>query len=150
MKINNIKMYSKVVLTALLLCIPFSFLQSCSDDDEKQNEFEKIITWGAWAQDGDNDIIIFNSDGTWYAYDSPEEFGDKEAGGFAGTWSYSNNTLTFKQLYRWDDDVKEPVEDYQRWTEVYTVTNFSNDFFSCTQIYPKEEKDRVMNYTRFK
>lgn len=44
MKINNIKMYSKVVLTALLLCIPFSFLQSCSDDDEKQNGFEKIIT----------------------------------------------------------------------------------------------------------
>ena len=69
MKINNIKMYSKVVLTALLLCIPFSFLQSCSDDDEKQNGFEKIITRGAWAQDGDNDIFIFNSDGTWYTYE---------------------------------------------------------------------------------
>lgn len=145
-------MYSKVVLTALLLCIPFSFLQSCSDDDEKQSEFEKIITRGAWAQDGDNDIFIFNSDGTWYTYESPEEFGDKEAGGFAGIWKYDNktNTLTLTQLYEWCDDVKEPVEDYQRWTDVYTVTIFSKDFFSCTQISPKEEKDRVMNYTRFK
>lgn len=144
-------MYSKVVLTALLLCIPFSFLQSCSDDDEKQNEFEKIITRGAWSIDHSDDIFIFNSDGTWYTYESPDVIGNKEEeSGYAGTWSYSNNTLTFKQLYYWYDDVKEPVEDYQRWTEVYTVTNFSKDFFSCTQIYPKEEKDRVMNYTRFK
>ena len=96
MEKNNIKRYFKAVLTALLLCIPFSFLQSCSDDDEKQNEFEKIITRGAWAQDGDNDIFIFNSDGTWYTYECPEEFGDKEAGGYAGTWTYSKNTLALR------------------------------------------------------
>ncbi len=150
MEKNNIKRYFKAVLTALLLCIPFSFLQSCSDDDEKQNEFEKIITRGAWAQDGDNDIFIFNSDGTWYTYECPEEFGDKEAGGYAGTWTYSKNTLALRLLYEWYDDVKEPVEDDRRSIDVYTVTIFSKDFFSCTQISPKEEKDRVWNFTRFK
>ena len=107
MKINNIKIYSKVVLTALLLCIPFSFLQSCSDDDEKQSEFEKIITKGAWSIDHSDDIFIFNSDGTWYTYESPDVIGNKEEeSGYAGTWSYSNNTLTMKDLYNWDDDGK--------------------------------------------
>lgn len=146
----NIKRYFKAVLMLLLVCIPFSFLQSCSDDDEKQSEFEKIITKGAWSQNGDDDIFIFNSDGTWYTYESPEDFGNKEEGGYAGTWSYSNNTLTMKELYVWYDDVKEPVEDPKNWTEVYTITNYSNDLFSCTQIYPEEDKDRMRIYTRFK
>lgn len=150
MEKNNIKRYFKAVLTALLICIPFSFMQSCSDDDdEKQSEFEKIITKGAWSIDHSDDNFIFNSDGTWYTYESPDVIGNKEEeSGYAGTWSYSNNTLTMKDLYNWDDDGKWPVEEEH--TDVYTVTNYTNDSFLLTQIYPTEDKDRVRVFTRFK
>mgnify|MGYP006896549687 CR=1 FL=1 len=151
MEKNNIKKYFKAVLIALLVCIPFSFMQSCSDDDdEKQSDFEKIITKGAWSIDHSDDIYIFNSDGTWYTYDSPDIIGNKEEeSGYAGTWSYSNNTLTMKDLYEWDDeDGKWPVEEER--TDVYTVTNYTNDSFLLTQIYPTKDKDRVRVFTRFK
>lgn len=59
-----------------------------------------------------------------------------------------NSYLTMKDLYNWDDDGKWPVEEEH--TDVYTVTNYTNDSFLLTQIYPTEDKDRVRVFTRFK
>lgn len=154
MKTKNIEKLGKAMLMALLLCIPFSFLSSCSDDDgdEKLSEFEKILTRGAWAQNGDDDIFIFNSDGTWYTYNCPEEFENKDEKAWGGTWLYNNNILTIRELYYYDGDEKVPLssEDAANWTEMFSVTTYSSDFFSCTQTYPEEDKGRVWNFTQYK
>lgn len=153
MKTKSIESLGKAVLLAFLLCIPILFLQSCSDDndnDKKQSEFEKVLTRGAWAQNGDNDIFIFCSDGTWYTYECPEDFDNKDERGFAGTWSYNNNVFSMTELYEYDGDEKIPLEDDdQKWTDMYTLTTYSSDFVSLKQIYPEDEKDRVWNLTRY-
>lgn len=51
------------------------------------------IVVGVWAQDGDNDILRINADGTGVGYDNPTEYKNDNVG-YSFNWSYENGWVT--------------------------------------------------------
>ena len=51
------------------------------------------IVVGVWAQDGDNDILRINADGTGVGYDNPTEYKNDNVG-YSFNWSYDNGWVT--------------------------------------------------------
>lgn len=87
-------------LVAVALCVIMAFaIAGCSkDDDEPAIDSLSSIIVGVWAQDGDNDIMVFNANGTGVWYDSPAEYEQKEnPNNF--TWNVKGEWLTINFDY---------------------------------------------------
>lgn len=86
---HNLKHLQTLVAVALCVIMAMAFT-SCGDDDDEPEGDELTSTMvGVWAQDGDNDIFVVNSNGTGIVYTSPEHYEQKD-GGKSLTWTYKN------------------------------------------------------------
>lgn len=85
----DLKHIQSLVTVALCVIMAIAFT-SCSDDDDEpaSDELTSIIV-GVWAQDGDDDIFVVNSNGTGVVYGSPELYELKEEG-TSFTWAYKD------------------------------------------------------------
>ena len=82
-------------LVAVALCVIMSMaFVSCSDDDDEPagNDLAKIVV-GTWAQDGDNDILTINANGTGVGYDNPTAYQNNQVG-YSFNWSYNDGWVT--------------------------------------------------------
>ena len=64
---------------------------ACSEDEESENtEISglKEILVGVWVQDGDDDIFVFNADGTGFVYANEESYLDNS---YYTLLSWTNN-----------------------------------------------------------
>ncbi|MCM1504958.1 MAG: hypothetical protein NC127_07165 [Muribaculum sp.] len=86
-------------LVAVALCVIMSLtFASCSDDDDEPEESELAnVVVGTWAQDGDNDILTVNANGTGVWYNSPQD--------------YQNNQVATTFLWRYNDGWVDVTED---------------------------------------
>ncbi len=82
-------------LVAVALCVIMAMaFTSCSDDDDEPagNDLAKIVV-GTWAQDGDNDILTINANGTGVGYDNPTAYQNNQVG-YSFNWSYNDGWVT--------------------------------------------------------
>lgn len=82
-----LKFYGMVLLT-IVLCVNFT---ACSEGEESENtEISglKEILVGVWVQDGDDDIFVFNADGTGFVYANEESYLDNS---YYTLLSWTNN-----------------------------------------------------------
>lgn len=78
-------------LVAVALCVIMSMaFTSCSDDDDEPagDELTSIIV-GSWAQDGDNDILVVNANGTGVGYENLTDYQNNHEG-YKFNWSYKD------------------------------------------------------------
>ena len=78
-------------LVAVALCVIMSMaFVSCSDDDDEPagNDLAKIVV-GTWAQDGDNDILTINANGTGVGYEDLTDYQNNREG-YKFNWSYKD------------------------------------------------------------
>lgn len=99
----------QTLVTVALCVILTASLSSCSkDDDEPAKDNLSDIIVGAWAQNGDDDIMVFNANGTGMFYDSPTDYEQKE-GAYNFTWNLKDEWLTINIDYgdgSYDDQMK--------------------------------------------
>ncbi len=81
-----------LVAVALCAIMSLSFVGCSDDDDEGAGDELKSIIVGTWAQDGDNDILVVNANGTGVIYDSPELYEQKKDGA-SFTWTYKDGWI---------------------------------------------------------
>jgi hypothetical protein len=90
---RDLKFIGKAVL-AIILSVYFI---SCSDDDGENPESNNLgeLICGTWVQDGDDDIFVFNADGTGVGYENIEFYEQKEPC-YAFTWTCNNEWVYLK------------------------------------------------------
>ncbi len=95
---NYLKHLQSLVAVALFVILAVT-LPSCSkDDDEPATDNLSSIIIGAWTQDGDDDIMVFNANGTGMFYESPVDYEKKEvASNFR--WNLKGEWLTMNIDY---------------------------------------------------
>lgn len=92
---HNLKHLQSLVAVALCIIMAMAFT-SCSDDDEPAgNDLAKIIV-GSWAQDGDNDIITINANGTGAWYENAADYQNGEVAS-SFNWSYKDGWFTMTE-----------------------------------------------------
>lgn len=82
-------------LVAVALCVVMAMaFTSCSDDDDEpeSNDLAKVVV-GTWAQDGDNDILTINANGTGVWYDSPSDYQNNQVAA-TFNWKYNDGWVT--------------------------------------------------------
>lgn len=87
-------------LLAVALCVIMTFaMAGCSKDDDvpAEDNLSSIIV-GVWAQDGDDDIMVFNANGTGMFYESPADYEKKDVS-YNFTWSLKGEWLTINIDY---------------------------------------------------
>ena len=79
-----------MALLAVVLCVNFV---ACSDDEEEKTESDNLteIIVGTWAQDGDDDILVINVDGTGVIYGNETLYEKGEGDSFS--WRYNNGCV---------------------------------------------------------
>ena len=104
-----------LLLVMVTVCVG---LVACGDDnDEPGNENLQKIMPGVWAQDGDNDILVINSDGTLFWYDNEEDYQEGIAWSH-GTWSIKGEWVNLVSVNDHQPDEiahyeMRPIEIYQ-------------------------------------
>ena len=91
-----LKFFGMVLLT-IVFCVNFT---ACSEDEESENtEISglKEILVGVWVQDGDDDIFVFNADGTGFVYANEESYLDNS---YYTLLSWTNNTGVSSAVYK--------------------------------------------------
>ena len=80
--------YIGMAILAVILSVNFA---ACSDDDEWNTESDNLqeIIVGAWAQDGDDDILVINADGTGIGYEDSQCYEQNEIC-YTFTWTRNN------------------------------------------------------------
>ena len=61
---NYLKHLQSLVAVALCVIMAVSLSNCSKDDDEPAKDNLSSIIVGVWAQDGDDDIMVINSNGT--------------------------------------------------------------------------------------
>lgn len=91
---KHIESYMKSLVSVALCFIMAMAFASCSKDDDEpdSNDLGKIIV-GTWAQDGDNDILTINANGTGVGYDNPTAYQNNQVG-YSFNWSYKDGWVT--------------------------------------------------------
>lgn len=89
------KFFNLQSLLAVALCVIMSVsFAACSDDDDEPNGNDLIkIVVGTWAQDGDNDILTINANGTGVGYENPTDYQNNQVG-YSFNWSYNDGWVT--------------------------------------------------------
>lgn len=88
--LKHLPLLVMVALYVIMACA----LASCSkDDDEPASDNLSSIIVGVWAQDGDDDIFVFNANGTGVIYESQVDYSEKKDGEDC-TWSLKNDWFT--------------------------------------------------------
>lgn len=64
----------KFCIFSFFLIYSICLLPSCKKDDEPNNKNLSVIMVGVWNQDGDDDILVINSNGTGSSYDDLEDY----------------------------------------------------------------------------
>lgn len=104
-KIFNMKHFVKhlqsLVTVALCVIMAFTFTSCNKNEDEPAADNLSSIIVGVWAQDGDDDIMVFNANGTGMFYDSPADYAHKESS-YNFTWNLKNEWLTINIDYYGD------------------------------------------------
>ncbi|WP_295730846.1 hypothetical protein [uncultured Muribaculum sp.] len=85
-------------LVSVALCVIMSMVfVGCGDDDDEPNgtDLAEIVV-GTWAQDGDNDILTVNANGSGVGYDNPTAYQNNQVG-YSFNWSYGEGwvNITF-------------------------------------------------------
>ena len=90
---HNLKHLQSLVAVALCVIMAMAFT-SCSDDDDEPdgNDLAKIVV-GTWAQDGDDDILTINANGTGSWYNSPSDYENNQVAS-TFNWTYSDGWVT--------------------------------------------------------
>lgn len=89
------KLFHLQSLVAVALCVFMGMaFVSCSDDDDEPagDDLAKVVV-GTWAQDGDNDILTINANGTGVGYDNPAAYQNNQVG-YRFNWSYKDGWVT--------------------------------------------------------
>lgn len=98
---NKLKHLQSLVAVAMcvILCLA---LASCSDDDDEPagNDLARVIV-GTWAQDGDNDILTINANGTGLGYENPTSYQNNRVD-FSFTWLYKDGWVSIN-IDHYDD-----------------------------------------------
>ena len=96
----------KFLFLALFAIIVSSALTSCSSDDDEKSASKEFV--GTWNNSGNDDIFVFESDGTFVTYYNETYYLRGEKGNF-GTWKTTQNDLSFtwKGKYKEDDAKSE-------------------------------------------
>lgn len=86
-----------MALLAVVMCVNFA---ACSDNDEEKAESDNLteIIVGAWAQDGDDDIFVINTNGTGVVYEDETLFKNDEDGN-PFRWTYNNDWVYVSIVY---------------------------------------------------
>ena len=95
---NYLKHLQSLVTVALCVIMVVSLSNCSKDDDEPAKDNLSSIIVGVWAQDGDDDIMVINSNGTGMFYESPEDY-DKNEVSEDFTWTLKGEWLTFDWGY---------------------------------------------------
>lgn len=120
----------------------FVFTACSSDDDNDDAGGESKGFVGIWTQNGDDDIFVFNSDGTWVTYED-EECYSKGIKAYFGTWKVTNST--FILLFEgWIDDETGEIEYYNEEPDYYEIIDVSEN-----RVMLKDEW-RTWIWTRYK
>ena len=95
-----------MALLAVVMCVNFA---ACSDNDEEKAESDNLteIIVGAWAQDGDDDIFVINTNGTGVVYEDETLFKNDEDGNPLAVASY--NQYGDYVLDRPNSEKEEPI-----------------------------------------
>lgn len=88
--------------TLIAVLLSFSFV-ACSSDDDANDSGSSIV--GVWAQDGDDDILVINANGTGQWYDCEEAYKEKDIASTI-TWTYKNGWLYLK-------DASSPTQEFR-------------------------------------
>lgn len=90
----NLKHLQSLAAVALCVIMALAF-PGCSDDDNNEPEGNDLATIvvGTWAQDGDNDILTINANGTGVGYDNPTAYQNNQVG-YTFKWTYNNGWVT--------------------------------------------------------
>ncbi|MCM1036709.1 MAG: hypothetical protein NC406_05220 [Bacteroides sp.] len=89
------KLFSFQSLVAVALCVIMGVaFAACSDDDDEPagDDLAKVVV-GTWAQDGDNDILTINANGTGAGYDNPTAYHNNQVG-YKFNWTYKDGWVT--------------------------------------------------------
>lgn len=82
----------RTLVTVMMCALTGLIFTACGDDDEPEvnapvgDELASIVV-ATWAQDGDNDILSVNADGTGVGYESPTDYQNHQVG-YSFNWSY--------------------------------------------------------------
>ena len=133
----------KFLFLALFAIIVSSALTSCSSDDDEKVDSKGFV--GTWNNSGDDDIFVFESDGTFVTYYNERYYLRGEKGDF-GTWKATQNVLSFtwKGEYK-EDGTKSEYDD--PYTDTWEIAELANDiiklkFLSTSyKYYPHEDPD---------
>ena len=129
-----------MAILAVVLSVNFV---ACSDDDEEKNDADNLteIIVGTWVQDGDDDILVINANGTGIIYGNETLYESGEGDSFS--WSYNNgwvyagvagiqeeelraesvssNKIVWRRYRDYETDNKDAFGWYSLWTwERYT------------------------------
>lgn len=96
------KLFNLQSLMAVALCVIMSVaLASCgNDDDEPEGDNLAKMVVGTWAQDGDDDIVVLESNGKGTCYGSEEDY---RSGEIMCTLTWSINGEWFTMTDSWND-----------------------------------------------
>ena len=112
-----------MAILAVIMSISFVACSSDDNDETEKDNFVSIITNGAWAQDGDNDIISISKDGTGFMFENAAFYNSNTKTGYSFSWVYNNNTITIKTAGYYENGNKtESYSDTDKWI----VTSYSN------------------------
>lgn len=132
-----------MALLAVVFCVN---IIACSNDDNKptNDELISIITSTAWSQDGDNDIFVVSSDGTGFAYNSPELYRSQSKSGYSFKWTYTHNIIKINYIAKYYEDGTKTEDSYE---EILTVQSYNKNqiVFKRTD----EEESDIWTWTRF-
>lgn len=118
----------KKTLKLLAYVLPFFLMGSMvscgSDDDEDQESvIYHIYLDGAYLEDGNNNILVFDGNGTFKSYENDWLYtADIESYSY-GTWNYGNGTLTITYIGKYEDGTSEG--NFRVSTKSYTFTNYT-------------------------
>lgn len=102
------KLFHLQSLVAVALCVIMAMaFTSCSDDDDEPagDELTSIIV-GDWAQDGDNDILTVNANGTGVGYENPTDYQNNREG-YSFTWTYKDGWVNVNINFYGETQIEE-------------------------------------------
>lgn len=137
------------VFVAVLLS--FSFVACSSDDDENDPGFLELtsVIVGTWAQDGDDDILVINANGTGQWYDNEESYKQKEVDvDYTTTWTCKNGWLYLTTTYH-SDGSEQTHTNTMRATDISKDKIVWKDYYDDNESGNGEDGRDAFGYYRF-
>ncbi len=104
---HKLKHLQSLAAVALYVIMGLTFT-SCSDDDEPTVDDLTKVMVGVWTQDGDDDILVINADGTGEGYDDLIDFEAHDVY-YLIDWSYNDGYI---EMYLADPDTGKKWSGY--------------------------------------